>query len=76
MISNYIHNFDKIMRIKDNNTARKRDLQLRDDGIYAMRGSKVTRFVNYEDIIGVTYNLDDNVHEFVIHNPTGDLRYR
>ena len=76
MQSSHIIKFDKIIKINDKKKAQKRVLQLRDDGIYAMNGKKVKRFVDYEDIIGVTYNLDDKVHEFVIHNPTGDLRYR
>jgi hypothetical protein len=71
----HIHQFDRIIKINDNNKAQTRALQLRDDGIYAMNGRKVKRIVSYEEIIGITYNLDED-HEFIIHNLTGDLRYR
>jgi hypothetical protein len=66
----------KITKVNDYNKPQTRILQFRDEGIAAMKGKKTQRFIGYEEVIGITFNLCEDNHEFVIHNPTGDLRYR
>ena len=64
-----------VNKINDYGKTQKRTLMLKEDGIATMKGSKTQRFVNYEEITGITYNIDDENAEFIIHNITGDLRF-
>jgi hypothetical protein len=66
----------KLKKINDHGKEQKRTLQIRDDRIVAMKGNKVTRDILFSDITGITFNINGRRSEFVIHNHTGDLRYR
>jgi len=66
----------KLRKINDHGRAQKRTLQLRYDKIVAMNRGKPKRAIRYEDISGITFNIESRTPEFILHNPTGDLRYK
>lgn len=66
----------KLKKINDHGWSQKRTLQLRENSLAAMKGKKVTREIEYRYIDGITFNVGAKKAEFIIHNTTGDLRYR
>jgi len=66
----------KLKKLNDYGRCQNRTLQFRDNAIAALNGSKVKREIEYDAVTGVTYNIEGKYHEFVIHWPKGDLRYR